>query len=181
MLNVLLVDDEPLARQRLERLLTPFFESGRLSLVGKAADGIEALDFVTKQTVQLLFLDVQMPELDGFAVLDRLAPENRPAVIFTTAHDQYALRAFEANAVDYLLKPIEAERLEKAVHRAEARHEKNDGSVQDKLAELLEYLDHQAIERTDEPAVHAQPYADQLSVPGKDRLLVIPVDGPRSS
>ncbi|HLT48374.1 MAG TPA: response regulator [Rubricoccaceae bacterium] len=191
MLRTLIVDDEAPARQRLRRLLDPLVEAGRLAVVGEAADGVEALATLEEEPVDLLFLDVQMPELGGFDVLDRLPPSNRPSVVFTTAHDQYALRAFEANAVDYLLKPIEAARLEEAVRRVEARRD-GDGSgrhaMQERLAELLEYLDRQSFEAAPratgasgggppgEGAGERPEYLRQLSVPGKDRLLVIPVE-----
>lgn len=184
MLRTLIVDDEAPARQRLRRLLEPLVEQHRLRVVGEAGDGVEALAVLEDEPVDLLFLDVQMPELGGFDVLDRLPLSNRPSVVFTTAYDQYALRAFEANAVDYLLKPIEEARLEEAVRRVEARRD-GDGSgrlaMQERLAELLEYLDRQSFEA--EPAPGPAPeagerneYLRQLSVPGKDRLLVIPVE-----
>jgi two-component system LytT family response regulator len=178
MLRTLLADDEAPARQRLRRLLDPLVEAGRVSVVGEAADGVEALAVLEEEPVDLLFLDIQMPELDGFAVLDRLPPTNRPAVVFTTAYDQYALRAFDANAVDYLLKPIEEARLEEAVRRVEGRRD-GDGAgrhaMQERLAELLEYLDRQSFEAAPLPDGRHE-YLRQLSVPGKDRLLVVPVE-----
>jgi two-component system LytT family response regulator len=178
MLRTLLVDDEAPARQRLGRLLEPLVEQGRVAVVGEAADGVEALHLLEEEPVDLLFLDIQMPELGGFDVLDRIPPHNRPAVVFTTAYDQYALRAFEANAVDYLLKPVEAARLEEAVRRVEARRDGDGGArhaMQERLAELLEYLDRQSFEATPRPPERPEPIR-QVSVPGKDRLLVIPVE-----
>lgn len=178
MLRTLIVDDEAPARQRLHRLLEPLVAEGRIALIGEAADGVEALELLGDEPADLLFLDIQMPELDGFSVLDRLPPGSRPAVVFTTAFDQYALRAFEANAMDYLLKPVEEERLAEAVRRVEAR--RADGgtgrqATQERLAELLEYLDRQTFEATPPPPQHPD-YLQQFSVPGKDRLLVIPVE-----
>lgn len=178
MLRILLVDDEAPARQRLRRLLDPLMEAGSLASVAEAADGVEALAYLEEEPIDLLFLDIQMPELDGFAVLDRLPPENRPAVVFTTAYDRYALRAFEANAVDYLLKPIDEARLSEAIRRVEERQ--NAGAAeqqatQDRLAELLEYLDQQSFAGALTPS-DAPDYLQQLSVPGKDRLLVFPVE-----
>ncbi|MEM6783396.1 MAG: response regulator, partial [Bacteroidota bacterium] len=124
-LRTLLVDDEPLARQRLTRQLAPFFEAGRLVLEGEAEDGVDALDAVADAQdagipIDVLFLDIQMPGLDGFAVVERLAPP-RPQVVFVTAHDDRAVEAFRASAVDYLLKPVEADRLAETVARVEAR------------------------------------------------------------
>ena len=178
MLRTLLVDDEAPARQRLRRLLDPLAEDGRVEVVGEAADGVDALEALADEAVDLLFLDIQMPGLDGFGVLDRLPPDDRPSVVFTTAYDQYALRAFEANAVDYLLKPIEAARLDEAVRRVEARRDGDDGErhrMQERLGELLEYLDRQSFEAAPRPDGRQEPLR-QLSVPGKDRLLVVPVE-----
>lgn len=176
MLRTLIVDDEAPARERLARLLRPLEEDERLALVGEAGDGEEALRRIEGGGVDLVFLDVQMPGPDGFAVLERLPPEARPAVVFTTAYDQYAVRAFDANAVDYLLKPVEAERLEASVARVEARRAKGaDGRRvgEERLAELLEYLDRQSL--GERPAPSASAYLEQLSVPGRDRLVVVPV------
>lgn len=175
MLRALIVDDEAPARQRLRRLLEPFEEAGRVEIVAEAADGVEALDRLKAHPVDLLFLDIQMPGLDGFGVLDRLPPEPRPAVLFTTAYDQYALKAFEANAVDYLLKPIEAERLAASIARVEGRQaEAARFEAQERLAELLEYLDQAQLDAT--PAPTGQAPMKQLTVPGKDRLVVVSTD-----
>jgi len=114
-LRVLIVDDEPLARGRLRSLL---LTEPDLEIVGEAGDGHSALQQIADQQPDLVFLDVQMPELDGFGVLGELPADARPAVIFVTAHDQFALKAFEVHALDYLLKPFDRERLQKALHRA---------------------------------------------------------------
>lgn len=112
-----LVDDEPLALERLGRLLASFEE---ITIAGKATDPAEALRFLSGEhgkAVDVLFLDIQMPGMSGFDLLSRL-PE-QPFVIFTTAFDEYALRAFEVNSIDYLLKPVEPEQLERAVRKLE--------------------------------------------------------------
>jgi len=111
----LIVDDEPLARTRLKRLL-----HGRpdVEVVGSAANADEALEKITELAPDLIFLDIQMPGLDGFDVLRQIGGSGRPYVIFTTAHAQYALRAFEVHALDYLLKPFDEERLMSALDRA---------------------------------------------------------------
>ncbi len=114
-LRALVVDDEPFARDRVRRLLAE--ESG-IELVGEAKDGIEAVAAIRSLKPDLLFLDVQMPGKDGFEVLEDLAPEETPVVVFLTAYDQYAVRAFEAAALDYLLKPFDEDRFKKAVDRA---------------------------------------------------------------
>jgi two-component system LytT family response regulator len=113
--RVLIVDDEPLARERLRRLLQA---EVNIDLVGECADGASAVATIRSTAPDLVFLDVQMPELDGFAVLEQLGPDKLPAVIFVTAYDQFALKAFEVHAVDYLLKPINADRLKQALQRA---------------------------------------------------------------
>lgn len=175
-LRALIVDDEPPARRRLRKLLMPLIDERRIVLVGEAGDGVEALDILETEDVDLAFLDIQMPELSGFDVLERLSPDRRPVVIFTTAYDSYALRAFEANAVDYLLKPISRERLTESVLRAH-RTLRGRGSravSEEKLARLLEWLDAQ--EETTEAAESSPDHVRQLSVPYRDRILLIPVD-----
>jgi len=102
--RTLIVDDEELARERLRQLLA---EQPELELVGECADGREAVAAIQKQAPDLIFLDIQMPELDGFAVLDALDLDPMPVIVFVTAHDKFALRAFEVHALDYLLKPFD--------------------------------------------------------------------------
>ena len=173
MLRTLLVDDETPARARLARLLQPLVDDGRVAIVGEAADGVEALERLDEEDVDLLLLDIQMPGLDGFDVLDRLPPEDRPVVVFTTAHDAYALRAFEASAVDYLLKPIREDRLAAAVERAEKLTDNARRDGDNRLGELLEYLDRQAVQK---PSPEPADYLKQLSIPGADRLTIVAAD-----
>ncbi len=109
-LNAYLVDDEPLALERLERLLGAF---PGVHIVASSTDPAQALAFLEENAVDLLFLDIQMPGMNGFELLSRL--RDQPLVIFTTAYDEYALKAFEVNSIDYLLKPVEAEQLERAL------------------------------------------------------------------
>jgi len=113
-LRVLLVDDEPLARDTLRSLLAG---DSRVELVGEAADGIEALAKIRELRPELVFLDVEMPGMQGVQVAEALEPAERPRIVFTTAYEQYALKAFEVNAVDYLLKPFEDERFSAALAR----------------------------------------------------------------
>lgn len=114
----MIVDDEELARGYLRELLLKHPE---IEVVADCANGFEAVKAVTETRPDLLFLDVQMPKLDGFEVLELIDPAHLPVVIFVTAFDQYATRAFDAHAVDYLLKPFDAARFERAVERARAR------------------------------------------------------------
>ncbi|QXD15457.1 LytTR family DNA-binding domain-containing protein [Rhodocaloribacter litoris] len=185
MLRVLIVDDEAPARRRLARLLKPMETAGRVQVAGEAADGPAALDLIARRPVDLIFLDIQMPEMDGFGVVERLDPERRPVVVFTTAYDDYALRAFEANAVDYLLKPIARKRLEEAVGRAE-RLAGNPGARadrDDRLERLLDWMEaHAEAERprpAPPPPAHTDrdgTYLQQLSIPYRDRILIVPVE-----
>jgi two-component system LytT family response regulator len=114
-LRSLIVDDEPLARRRLRTLLR---SEPRVEIVGEADDGDRAVEAIRRLAPDLVWLDVQMPGLDGFGVLEAIGPDAVPGVIFVTAHDAYALRAFEAHAVDYLLKPFDRARLRESVDRA---------------------------------------------------------------
>ena len=117
-LKAVLVDDEELARGYLRELLAPHPE---ILVVAECANGFEAVKAIAETSPDLLFLDVQMPKLDGFEVLELIEPAQAPVVVFVTAYDQYAMRAFDAHAVDYLLKPFSAERFERALERARAR------------------------------------------------------------
>ncbi|HEX9983904.1 MAG TPA: LytTR family DNA-binding domain-containing protein [Thermoanaerobaculia bacterium] len=113
-ITALIVDDEPLARKRMHKLLRGLDD---VTVVGEAAGGEEALREIGERHPEVVFLDVQMPRLDGFEVVRRLAPDARPLIVFVTAYEQYALAAFRASAVQYLLKPIEREPLRRAMAR----------------------------------------------------------------
>ncbi len=121
-LRALIVDDEPLARQRLKKLLQ---DEPDVEVIAECADGGDAVATIRAEQPDLVFLDVQMPVLDGFGVLEAIGPEQMPAVIFVTAYDRYALRAFEYNALDYLLKPFDRDRFRKALERARAQLSKS--------------------------------------------------------
>ncbi len=114
-IKTLIVDDEPLARERLRTMLK---DEPEIVLVGECGDGRQAVETIRRERPQLVFLDVQMPELDGFEVLEKLGEAVPPAVIFVTAFDQFAVKAFEVHAVDYLLKPFDRPRLKAALQRA---------------------------------------------------------------
>ena len=116
--TVLIVDDEPLAREGLRMLLAG---DPDVSEIHEAKDGREAVSALSTTRPDLVFLDVQMPEMDGFAVVQEVSAERMPAVVFVTAHDKYAIQAFEINAVDYLLKPVTRERFAQALARAKSR------------------------------------------------------------
>ena len=117
-ITALIVDDEPLARSYVRNLLKTDDE---IKIIGECGNGLEAVDFIAKNNPQLVFLDVQMPELDGLSMLKKLGSTKIPAIIFTTAFEEYAIRAFEFHALDYLLKPFDEERFNKAVKFAKIR------------------------------------------------------------
>ena len=113
--TALIADDEPLARERIRSLLADFPE---VTIVGEARDGKETLSLIRRLHPMVVFLDVQMPEMNGFEVLEKVSPGSAPALIFVTAYDAFALRAFEVHAVDYLLKPFDrGDRLARGVQQ----------------------------------------------------------------
>ena len=135
--RTLIVDDESLARERLRQLLQ---DEPEIELVGECADGTEAVEAIQKQSPDLIFLDIQMPELDGFGVLQAMTSTAAPVVVFVTAHDKFALRAFEVHAADYLLKPFDRERFKKAFARALDRVKHQEGAAQQAQAAVLAEL-----------------------------------------
>ena len=161
-LRVVLVDDEPLGRERIRTLLGR--EAG-ITVIGEAASGEEGLELIRRLKPDLVFLDVQMPGLTGFGVLERLDPNALPAVIFVTAHDQFALKAFEVHAVDYLLKPFDQERfqlaLKRATDRLKARHPEQ---IQAQLTAMLAQM---------QPAAPKIP--DRIPVKSSGRVVFVNV------
>jgi CheY-like chemotaxis protein len=135
--TTLIVDDEPLAREGL-RLLR-LSEDPEISVIWEAKDGREAVVSIQETRPDLVFLDVQMPEMNGFSVVQEVGAERMPGVVFVTAHDQFAIQAFEINAIDYLLKPVTEERFQNALARAKARLAAGPGD--DTSREILEVLD----------------------------------------
>lgn len=159
-IRTLIVDDEELARKRLRRLLSAFAD---VSLIGEAANGAEAVHRLESEQPDLVLLDVQMPDLDGFAVLQMTEVTPLPLVIFVTAFDQYAVQAFEANAIDYLLKPVPQPRLAQALAKVRAKlTERTEASAQ--LARFLQTL---------QPP--AQNHLQRLPVRTQQRILILPV------
>jgi two-component system LytT family response regulator len=150
--RVMIVDDEPVARQRVRRLVAR--EPG-VEVVAECGTGREAVAGVLQHKPDLLVLDVQMPELDGFGVLAALPPDEVPMVIFVTAYDEHALRAFDVHALDYVLKPIDPDRLRAAVTRA--RNEHNRAAAAEQHARLRGLLSGWAPEPTGQPAAASAP------------------------
>jgi two-component system LytT family response regulator len=139
-ITALIADDEPLARELLRSMLSRHPE---LHILGECRDGEETITMVRKHQPDLLFLDIQMPEQDGFEVLREIPEDRMPVVIFVTAYDQYAIRAFEVHALDYLLKPFDEERLERAVTRAQhyldSRHQEGN-QIAERMYEMLRQM-----------------------------------------
>jgi two-component system LytT family response regulator/two-component system response regulator LytT len=183
-LSALIIDDEQLAREELAYLLT---QVGGVDVVAQGANGIEAVELIEEHHPDMVFLDVQMPGLDGFAVIQKLmdrrtrangdaAPQTQlappqvalPQIVFATAYDQYAVRAFDVNAVDYLLKPFDRTRVEQAVERVKGRLSGGTpGSLpESQIESLLRLLNRpQGASRTPQPA--------KLIVQAQNRLLLI--------
>jgi two-component system LytT family response regulator len=155
-LSVLVVDDEPLVREGIRVLLE---READVRVLGEARNGEEALQRIRELRPDLVLLDVQMPGMDGFAVVAALEPEERPAMVFVTAYSEYAIRAFDVHAVDYLLKPFDAERFATALSRARARMAAGKG---DRLEELL---------ATVRPA---RAYPEQLLLKHEGTVVVVP-------
>ncbi|MEM9599337.1 MAG: response regulator, partial [Acidobacteriota bacterium] len=167
-LRALIVDDEPLARDLLRQLLEPFPD---IVLVGEARDGLEALQQLRAQRPDLIFLDIRMPGLGGFEVLKALGGDNSlPTghVIFVTAFDEYAVRAFEVEAADYLLKPVERPRLARAVERVRRRRgERHNGSGT--LRSVLERLDAMESRRA------SSSFPERIPLRHGERTALVPV------
>jgi two-component system, LytTR family, response regulator len=154
-----------LARKRLRRVLR---EDAEIEIVGECADGAEAVEAVEAIKPDLLFLDVQMPEMDGFEALEKIGAERAPVVIFVTAFDHFALRAFEVHALDYLLKPFDIERLKKTVARAKEQIRKRAGDTSlptdERLLALLKNI-------KTEPK-----YLKRLSFKSRGRTIIVSTD-----
>ena len=157
MITVIVVDDENIARRRLVRLLE---ETGEAKVVAECAGGRDAITRIAALQPLMVFLDVQMPDLDGFGVLQRLEEPPLPAIVFVTAFDQYAVRAFDVHAVDYLLKPYDTARFREAFARAKERIESRARTDEDgRLRALLrEYLEQDA------PPASGREFLDRVAV-----------------
>jgi two-component system LytT family response regulator len=135
--SVLIVDDEPLARDRIRELLN---SDDEIEIVGEARNGHEAIEAITAHAPDLVFLDVQMPDMDGFAVLKALRVKPMPLIIFVTAYDQHAVRAFDVHAVDYLMKPFDRKRFKKALDHAKDQMKRPTNEDEGRIVRLLEEL-----------------------------------------
>jgi two-component system, LytTR family, response regulator len=161
-IRTVIVDDEPLARRGIRAHLK---EERDVEIIAECSNGREAVHVIEEQAPDLVFLDVQMPELDGFGVLEALKVEPLPSIIFVTAYDKYALRAFEVHALDYLLKPFDNERFTRAVERARAQIERR--SITD-LSHRLQCL-------IDDLRTN-QKYAERLVIKSAGRIFFLGVE-----
>ncbi len=158
-IQTLIVDDEPLARERIRKLLE---EEADIEIVGECGNGLEAIEAIRHRQPSLVFLDVQMPELDGFGVIERLRGQRMPAVVFVTAHDQFAVQAFEVYALDYLLKPFDSERFQKTLERVRERlRTRSDIDLNERISQLL----------ADLPGTQKLP--DRLAIKTAGRLILL--------
>jgi two-component system LytT family response regulator len=170
-LTVIVVDDEPLARRRLARLLK---KHATVEVVAQCAGGRKAVDEIRERRPDLVFLDIQMPDLDGFAVVEAIGPEQMPAVVFVTAYDEYALRAFDVHAVDYLLKPYDEERFETALARGRERADGRAAAPEredDRLRALLREM----LAGAGGAAAPRPRYPDRLAVRTSDSTRILQV------
>ena len=161
-IRTLVVDDEPLARERLTSLLSA---EADMEVVGQCRDGEEAVKAIIEQSPDLVFLDVQMPAMNGFEVIEQVGSERMPLVIFVTAYDQHALKAFQVRALDYVLKPFDRERFQEATQRARAHIQRDEtGDLGRRLLALVKDL------RRD------QPKTERLVVKSGGRLFFLRTD-----
>jgi len=161
-IRTLIVDDEPLARERVKRFLR---DEKDVSIIGECGNGADAVKAIRSERPDLVFLDIQMPEKNGFEVIRSLDGKQLPTVVFVTAYDQYALQAFDVHALDYLLKPFNRDRFQRAVDRArEQIDDRRRGDLDERLTSLIENL------KTDKK------YLDRLVVKTVGRVFFLKTD-----
>ncbi|MEO9967209.1 MAG: response regulator transcription factor [Reichenbachiella sp.] len=166
-LKILIADDEPLAREIILSYLEDF---GQVGSIEEAANGLDALEKINTFQPDLLFLDIQMPKMDGIAVLDSIEIKHHPMVVFTTAYDEYALKAFELNATDYLMKPFDRDRFHRTMNKALEKLKLIDiRDLQDELARFRIDYDNAVIEK------HSSEFPSKLVVKDSKRIKHIQV------
>ncbi len=165
----MIIDDEPLARRNIRLLLE---KDPQIEILEECRDGREAVKAINALSPDLIFLDIQMPEIDGFDVLARVGPERIQAIIFVTAFDQYALKAFDVHALDYLLKPFDDERFANALRRAKAQIEARE--IDRLTKRLLALLEERESER--KIAIPSQAYLTRLMIKVSGRVVLLKVD-----
>ncbi len=168
-IKTLIVDDEPLARRNLRLLLS---KDPQIEVLDECRNGREAVKAINSLSPDLIFLDIQMPEMDGFDVLEHVGPENIHAIIFVTAFDQYALKAFDVHALDYLLKPFDDERFAHALQRAKTQIEAREINRLSKR--LLALLEERESER--KTPVEQSSYLTRVMIKAAGRVVLLKVD-----
>jgi two-component system LytT family response regulator len=167
-LRVVIADDERPARSFLAAMLRGFDD---VTLVGEAENGAEAIELIEKARPDLALLDLQMPEIDGLGVVRLLKKSRMPLVAFVTAYDEYAVRAFEMNAVDYLLKPVERARLREALNRAQERLER----AESRLEARMDAAARVAMAADEYEAITRPPLLERVPVRQRDEIIIVPV------
>jgi two-component system LytT family response regulator len=160
-IRVLIVEDEPLARERIRTLLA---DEPDVHLLGEMGDGRSAVEAIRSRKPDLVFLDVNIPELNGFGVIEEIGVERMPAVVFVTAYDQFAVKAFDTHALDYILKPFDEERFQTALDRArDALRHRDAGVLDERLKDLLD-------------EVRKPHYVERLAVKAGGKILFLKTD-----
>jgi two-component system LytT family response regulator len=160
-IRALIVEDEPLARERIRTLLE---EEPDVHIVGEVGDGRSAVEAIRARSPDLVFLDVNMPELDGFGVIEEIGTDDMPAVVFVTAFDQFAVKAFDTHALDYILKPFDQDRFHTAVDRArDALRRRDAGELDARLKDLLS-------------EVRRPHYVERLAVKAGGKIIFLRID-----
>lgn len=166
-IRALLVDDEPIARRGIRQQL---LSEADVEVIGECANGEEAVAAIRTQSPDLVFLDVQMPLLSGFGVVEEIGVDQLPAVVFVTAYDEHAIRAFEVNALDYLLKPIEPRRFQKTLSRVRDQlNQSTDKQLNKKLSALLALLENP------DTVFRKHSYLEKVVIKDSERVLMVPV------
>ena len=163
-LRIVVADDEPLARQGVIDMLA---DKSDVEIVAEAENGLEAIQAIHTHSPDLIFLDIQMPGKTGIEVIQEIGPEHMPGVIFVTAYDQYALKAFDFAAIDYLLKPYEEGRFNEAFERAREQVTLfNPGGIRDQLKALMAFVNKQSVAKT---------YLERIPIDNRGQTLVLPI------
>jgi len=162
MFRTIIIDDEELARLRMKKLLEA--HSDKIEIVGEAQDGVSALEMIRTMKPDVVFIDIQMPGMTGLEVISHLKSEEMPWVIFATAFDEYAIKAFEESAIDYLLKPIDADRLDTSIRKLERMASKSSPVILETVRKLLE----------SQP--QAKEFLQRIQVKIGDRTLLLNID-----
>ena len=167
-IRALLVDDEPIARRGIRQQLQ---SEADVEVIGECANGKEAVVAIRTQAPDLVFLDVQMPLLSGFGVVEEVGVDQLPAVVFVTAYDEHAIRAFEVNALDYLLKPIEPQRFQKTLSRVRDQlNQSSDKQLNKKLSALLR------LQEKPDTVFEKHSYLERVVIKESERVLIVPVE-----